>query len=227
MVRLTVALLTAALLTVAGRSSPAWTAISSATSVSSPKTVQACAVRFGWMHYQRYFTRGDARARVKAGPCEVDIIYSPSTPNLYFPCTVNSFGAYECATHAVGQAADPPLTGLNAVFHSSTGTVTVAHAPKVAVAKPGWVRTYPIRMGLIVPYDAHGNLRPGLTVVPAGFGVDCGSGAPERTTGLIECVASTNCFVADWVHAIYSGEQALCPTKAGSRRMRQATLSIF
>src|SRR4051794_22997244 len=98
MVRFTVALLTAAVLTVVvvGRSGSAWTAISSATSVSSPKTVQACAVRFGWMHYQRYFTRGDARARVKASPCEVDIIYSPSTPNLYFPCTVNSFGAYEC-----------------------------------------------------------------------------------------------------------------------------------
>lgn len=190
------------------------------TAASSPKALQACAVRFNWMHLQRWFSNG-MRARIKAAPCEVDILWSRSVPNVYYPCKVNGFGAYDCANDWIESSLPP--AGLNATYHSATGAVILDHPVAVSVPKPIWLRSYQVRMARIVPYDAHGQLRSGLTIVPWRYEVYC-DGAPERESGFLLCAAWAVCFVADRLHNVVSGERALCPEKPGSHRMHQTTI---
>ncbi len=197
--------------------------------------LQACVIRWNWMHYGGWFVpSGHVRsepARVRADPCHIDIAYrfrrgSPQNKHylgLYFPCGLNRFGAYVCASHTYGVPDGRPLRGLNARYFASNGRIVLDHPPgrPVVPVKPEWVRRYPVDHGFIVPFDRRGRLRRGLTVAPA-RPLPC-STAPDdrRWPYLWGCGGTMLCFAPS--RPPHAGELLMCPTEPGSRRFFRAS----
>lgn len=207
---------------------------------SRPAALQACANRWNWMNYDGWFaggrSSGTAPAKVSASPCRVEIAYRPygsASENRdflgsYFPCTLNRYGAYVCASHAYGMFGDPPRKGFNARYFIKTGVIRLNHPPARAVVtpKPDWVRRYRVEVGLIVPFDAKGDFRSGLVIRGSISDGSCEEIADTpRSTKLITCPASLYCFVPRL--PIYDGEALACPAKPGSRVFRRGSLRVL
>lgn len=191
--------------------------------------LQACTDRFNWMNFSGWYGLSPVPARVQASPCRVTIAYGTSAAeqSLSFPCVLDSYGAYSCASHAVGQMNGPPLQGANATYYGKSGVLRLTTPGRVGAApKPDWMKEYPVDHGFIVPFDSQGKLRPGLTLIDSTWDFNCttSTNTPWRTE-LISCPASATCFVP--TVPSYVGELAVCPTAPGSRTFRKTHLHSF
>jgi hypothetical protein len=132
-------------------------AVSARPASARPAALQACVDRWNWMHYGGWFVPSaevpSEPARVRAHPCRIEIAYrlprsDPSFRYLlgsYFPCRLNRFGAYVCASHAWDTAGRRPLHHLNArFFPKRNGRIVLDQPPerRLATPKPEWVRRY-------------------------------------------------------------------------------------
>ena len=205
------------------------------TAPSAAASRQACVEQWNWMHYVGDFIVPPLRsvpAVVRTAPCRIEIDYrlpdAPRIKSLYFPCEVNRFHAYVCAGHAHGRPTDPPRTGHNARYFSTTGRIQLARRPQhlVAVARPAWVKRYPVAQGFIVPFDSHGRLRPGLTLrapLPAPY--TCATFPKTSRTTLIGCGAGLHCFVPRL--PVSNHELLACPMTPGSPSFFRSRLDVL
>src|SRR6266545_2886274 len=172
-----------------------------AASAPGAVALQACVIRWNWMHYGGWFVpSGHVRsepARVRADPCHIDIAYrfrrgSPQNKHylgLYFPCGLNRFGAYVCASHTYGVPDGRPLRGLNARYFASNGRIVLDHPP-------------------------------GLTVAPARPLPRSTAPDDRRWPYLWGCGGTMLCFAPS--RPPHAGESLMCPTEPGSRRFFRA-----
>lgn len=204
---------------------------------SSAVDLQMCVTRWNWMHFQGWFgLEGNASvpATVRAEPCRVAIDYRlrPSDPayndylGTFFPCSVNRFGAYVCASHALGIPGDPARTGQNADYFIRRGRLQLRRPPArpVVTKKPDWVRRYRVDHSFIVPYDRRGRLRAGLTLRRTiSMACETFANIPHPTT-LLSCGAGLYCFASSL--PVRDGERIACPTEPGARLFRRGRLRV-
>jgi hypothetical protein len=203
----------------------------------SAALLQACVDRWNWMHFRGRFVPEDhisVPAKVKARPCRVEVAYRLQRSDrlyreylgFFFPCSVNGFGAFVCASHAVGLPGDPPRRGYNARYFRRSGRLRLSNPPArpVATEKPDWVRRYPVDQGFIVPFDRRGQLRAGLTLRGSiGAGCTTFTNIP-RPTRLIGCGAGLYCFVPRL--PVRDGQRLACPSESGSRLFHSGRLRV-
>lgn len=209
----------------------------SASPTHSPRDLQACVDRWNWMNYRGHFARGVVPAKVQARPCRIEIAYAlrKSDPGyrrylrtIYFPCTVNRFGAFICPEHAWGTPKDPPRTGHNARFFPRTGQIQLDHPParRLSTPRPEWVRRYPVLSGFIVPFDRRGRLRSGLRLTGHRGAFTCTTYSSIRQrTRLYGCGAGLYCFAPSLPS--YDGQPLACPRDRGSRTFRRGVLRLL
>lgn len=204
----------------------------------SPALLQPCVDRWNWMHLEDRFVNDrleSVPAKVQARPCRVEVAYRfrHSDPayrdylGTYFPCSLNRFGAYVCASHALGSPGDPPRRGFNARYWKRSGRLRLDRPPAgpVATPKPDWVRRYPIEQGFIVPFDSRGRLRAGLTLNGnTGWRCQTFANIPQPSR-LVYCGAAAYCFVPRV--PVHDGERLACPTEPGSRLFRKSRLRVL
>ena len=190
------------------------------------------------MHFAGWFgayPNASVPAKVGSQPCRIEIAYrfrrsDPAYPHYlgtYFPCSLNRFGAYVCASHAFGLPDDPPRPGYNARYSSRSGSLRLDRPPQRvdATPRPDWVSRYPVDHGFIAPFDDRGRLRRGLTLRPdrrAWCQTFRGIG---QTSRLVYCGGSGYCFVPRL--PVYAGELIACPSDAGSRLFFRGRLRVL
>jgi hypothetical protein len=209
----------------------------SESSTFKAQELQVCAERWNWMNYRGHFARGVVPAKVQARPCRVEIAYGLRKSDslyrlylrtIYFPCTVNQFGAFECPEHAYGTPTDPTRTGRNARYHPLTGQIKLNHPPAqpVATPKPDWVRRYPVAAGFIVPFNRHGHLRSGLKLKGRRSGIRCHTSPNLRwRSRLYGCGAGLWCFVRSL--PLHDRQPLACPEDRGSRVFDRGVLRVL
>lgn len=139
-------------------------------------------------------------------PCRLELAYSsqghcseantvPQSPHWCvdrqngFPCRLNLFGAYRCATHAVPTR----VTKWNATLTSARGiALNRPPASRVRTPAPAWTLKYPYLDGYIHPWTGSGALRPGL-LLSGDVRASC-SPTSERTRApaALRCLGSRN-----------------------------------
>jgi hypothetical protein len=199
---------------------------------------QACVERWDWLHYDHAFVPSPgqtAPVTVRIEPCRIEIDYrfSRSDPaykhylGTYFPCALNRFGAYVCTEHALGLPDAPPRTGQNARYFSNDGTIRLHRPPThpISVAKPDWVRRYPVTEGFIEPFDENGKLRTGLKLRGPVGSTACATFPNIDHSTLIGCGAGLYCFVPRL--PVRNKEPIACPTDRGSRLFKRGRLVVF
>jgi hypothetical protein len=200
---------------------------------------QACVERWNWMHYAHlHVNNRSVPATVRAKPCRIEIDYrlSRSDPlyasflGTYFPCTLNRYLAYVCASNAYGVPDARPRTGQNARYFTRNGAIRLNRPPTrpVSVSKPDWVLRYPVTKGFIEPFDKNGKLRSGLTLSkplrpPRGW--PCQTFADTDRSTLIPCPAGLYCFVP--VLPVRDRELIACPIDRGSRVFNRGRLRVL
>jgi hypothetical protein len=227
-----VGILVAALLPLAAHRGPARTMPE-----VSARQPQACVDRWNWMNYRGNFAYSVAPTKVEAHPCRIEIAYAlPRSEHdyrlyvrsLYFPCSVDRFGAYVCTEHAIGIPGGPPRTGHNARYFPTTGRIRLDHPPSraVATAKPAWLRRYRVVAGFIVPFDARGRLHAGIHLrVRAGVKTTCNTFANvARRTRLYGCGAGLYCFAPTLPPR--DGQRLACPEQRGSVVFDEGVLRV-
>jgi hypothetical protein len=175
---------------------------------------------------------------LKAKPCRIEIDYrlSRSDPfyvsylGTYFPCALNRYLAYVCASHAYGLRNDRPRRGQNARYFARNGAIRLNRPPSrpVSVSKPDWVRHYPVTKGFIEPFDKNGKLRSGLFLgkplrPPQGW--PCQTVADTDRSTLIPCQPGLYCFVP--ALPVQDKEPIACPTDRGSRIFNRGRLRVL
>jgi hypothetical protein len=186
------------------------------------------------MHHADLVSQRVMPATVRADPCRVEIDYRlPRTDRnysdylgMYFPCSVNRFGAYVCASHAFGLPGDPPRTKQNARYVAATGTIRLDRPPShpVSVREPACVRRYRVIDGFIQPFDSEGKLRAGLTLGRSvSLACETFAGHPEAST-LLACGGGLSCFVPRL--PVRNGQLLACPTSPGSRTFERGRLDV-
>ena len=147
--------------------------------------------------------------------------------SIYFPCSLNRFGAYVCPEHAVGLPGGPPRTGHNGRYFAKDGKIRLNRPPArpIAVPKPAWVRRYPVMQGFIDPFDRDGKLRPGLRLRRPARPLSCGTYTDVNQSTLIGCGAGLYCFVPRL--PVRNKEVIACPTDRGSRAFDRGRLVVY
>jgi hypothetical protein len=141
---------------------------------------QQCVDR--WNRQRMWFwSTGTFRVLVSAKPCGVVVGYvSQGRLGEYWPCSLNRLGGYACPETGFrkrpGQPAPPRR--WNAKLRAG-GPIVLDRPPSRRLANrwPVWMKLYRLANGYLVPFDASGNVRPGISVTGDGsLNVDC-----ERT----------------------------------------------
>jgi hypothetical protein len=174
-------------------------------------------------------------AKVDANPCRVEIAYrlprsdpaARAALGFFFPCRLNRFGAYVCASHADGAWDDPPRRGYNARFWIRRGILRLDRPParRPVVRKLEWVRRYPVDHGYIVPFDGRGRLREGLELRGPGRETCATFASIRQPTTLLGCGAGFFCFVPKL--PVRDGQPLACPEAAGSRVFYRGRLTVL
>jgi hypothetical protein len=177
------------------------------------------------------------RAIVQARPCRVTIAaqhYRGAVPRSRgFRCQLNTHGAYGCPSH-YNVAGPGPLGGEQAIKGwnarlRSSGRLILDDPPRDArpTPPPNWASRYPVVGGLIVPFTAAGQLRPGLRLRgPLRYDV-CSRGRMWTSNGPLRCgetlAAEIRCFPPR--QRVQVGDQLACPMEEGSRVFTRLVLT--
>ena len=167
-----------------------------------------------------YIRPGTRAIITSTSPCEVYFDYGERGDGGFaaLPCEVNRFGAYACAGHAHFEL--PGSTEWNATARTR-GRLVLDEPPaqRRRIARPNWVKRFPVVDGYIRPFDSRGTLRRGLKLHGVAEAIDgCGAGRALTSTQLSRVTGYT-CFAIKL--PLRSGDRIACPDAPGSTRFKR------